>query len=210
MYSIITTIFYVKANIYKPDLFSYYSSNLVCMLQGVSKFYINLVIRHPLACSQYFLFLCIRCFYHAIYSMFKIICQKLFATCVFSIGGGVYWQNKTTEKWENTASKMQENSKLHQWTLETQKNFVIKMVILPVEKLKFVVVFQIVSLKIAPKIYFRKVVLENQVCRGLKKSLKMYKKINLKKHQKCSKMELFFDSKTDFPISELATWGPYV
>ena len=39
-------------------------------------------------------------------------------------------------------------------------------------KLKFVVVFQIVSLKIAPKIRFRKVVLENQVCRGLKMSLK--------------------------------------
>ena len=48
------------------------------------------------------------------------------------------------------------------------------MVILPVKKLKFVVVFQIVILKIAPKIHFRKVVLENQVCRGLKMSLKMY------------------------------------
>ena len=84
----------------------------------------------------------------------------------------LYWQNKTTEKWENTASKMQKNSKLHQWTLETQKKFVIKMVILPVKKLKFVVVFQIVSLKIAPKIRFRKVVLENQVCRGLKMSSK--------------------------------------
>ena len=46
------------------------------------------------------------------------------------------------------------------------------MVILPVKKLKFVVVFQIVSLKIAPKIRFRKVVLENQVCRGLKMSSK--------------------------------------
>ena len=67
---------------------------------------------------------------------------------------------------------MQENSKWHQWTLEVQKNFVWKMVILPVKKLKFVVVFQIVSLKIAPKICFCKVVLENQVCRGLKMCLK--------------------------------------
>ena len=67
------------------------------------------------------------------------------------------------------------------------------MVILPVKKLKFVVVFQIVSLKIAPKIRFRKVVLENQVCRGLKMSSKCIEilflqflivvsmKINLKK-----------------------------
>ena len=85
-YSIIAIIFYVKANIYKPDLFLYYSSNLVCMLQGVSKFYINLVIRHPLACSQ---FLCLK-----IYSMFEINCQKLFATCVFSIGPGVFGQNE--------------------------------------------------------------------------------------------------------------------
>ena len=30
------------------------------------------------------------------------------------------------------------------------------------------------KLEIAPKIRFRKVVLENQVCRGLKMSLKMY------------------------------------
>ena len=67
---------------------------------------------------------------------------------------------------------MQENSKWHQWTLKVQKNFVIKMVIFACEKLKFVVVFQIVSLKIAPKIRFRKVVLENQVCRGLKMSSK--------------------------------------
>ena len=67
---------------------------------------------------------------------------------------------------------MQENSKWHQWTLKVQKNFVWKMVILPVKKLKFVVVFQIVSLKIAPKIRFRKVVLENQVCCGLKNVFK--------------------------------------
>ena len=32
--------------------------------------------------------------YHEIYSMFMIICQKLFATCVFSIGGGVFEQNE--------------------------------------------------------------------------------------------------------------------
>ena len=60
-YLIISMIFYVKANIYKPDLFSYYSSNLVCMLRGVSKINYHLVFRLPLACSQDFV---------SLYSMF--------------------------------------------------------------------------------------------------------------------------------------------
>ena len=71
MYSIITIILYVKANIYKPDLFSNYSSNLVCMLQGVSKFYINLVIRHPLACSQFYVSVV------DVYTTKSTVCSKL-------------------------------------------------------------------------------------------------------------------------------------
>ena len=56
----------------KTWLFSYYSSNLVCMLQGVPKFNYDLVFHHRLACSQYFLFLCIQCFCHVIYSICKL------------------------------------------------------------------------------------------------------------------------------------------
>ena len=40
----------------KTWLFSYYSSNLGCMLQGVSKLNYVLVFRLPLACSQYLCF----------------------------------------------------------------------------------------------------------------------------------------------------------
>ena len=66
------------------------------MLQGVSKFNYDLVFRHPLACRQYLRF-----------SVFDVsatkptVCSKLFvtnffATCVFSIGAGVFEQSKTT------------------------------------------------------------------------------------------------------------------
>ena len=48
----------------------------------------------------------------------------------------LYWQNKTTRKWENRASEMQENSKWHQWTLEMQKKIDVKMVILLVKKIR--------------------------------------------------------------------------
>ena len=77
-------------------IFSYHSSNQVCMLQGVSKFIKDFSFRFPLACSLNFI---------PMYSKQSTVCSKLFATCVFSIGAGVFGQSMTILKWENTAAK---------------------------------------------------------------------------------------------------------
>ena len=65
------------------------------MLQGVSKFINDFGFSISYGMQSIFMYLCVWYLYHAIYSIFGISCQILFATCVFSIGAGVFEQNKT-------------------------------------------------------------------------------------------------------------------
>ena len=106
------------------------------------------------------------------------VCTRIEALLVFLCGTigfynlyhhqCLYWQKKTTRKWENIASEMQESSNWHQLTFEMHKKIYVKMAILLVKKIRICRSVSEVKLDNCPLNLFCTVVLENQVSRGQK------------------------------------------
>ena len=137
------------------------------MLQGVSKIIYDLVIRHPLACRQHFYFSVVDvsvtqstvCFKLFVKNFLPPVCSPLGPVCINKI------RRPESEKTQWQKCSKIENGISEFWN-GRRKSFLNGDFVS--EKIKICHSVSDVSLKLPPKIRFCKVVLENQVCRGLK------------------------------------------
>ena len=125
--SILPIIIYAKANIY---IYTWSFRNIpatksVCY--RVSRNLIKtLVFRFPLACSRKF-----HTYVFASYTKQSTVCSELFvrifyATCVFSIGAGVFGLSMTIFKVRKHSGKVVEGRSGWTWALRSQKKLVLK------------------------------------------------------------------------------------